>query len=133
VQEEVKGVKQVNKDGSPKMTCTRCDSNEYRTVSKWVTDRIRSDAKLQVSSKNLKEFGTRFRGFTHAPVDVKQSTCSYGHWYALLQADIDKAIAGLKASADVAAQLHENFQVKSVPGKHEDVMAHGSLEAALAD
>jgi hypothetical protein len=51
----------------------------------------------------------------------------------LLKADIDKTITNLRASADVAAQLHENFQVKSVPGAHEDVMAHHSLEAALAD
>jgi Domain of unknown function (DUF4157) len=133
VQEERKGEKVVNPDGTPKMICKRCASNEYKAVSKWVTDRIKYDAKIQISQKNLKEFGTKFRGFTHAKLDAKGDTCSYGYWYALLKADIDQTIADLGASADVASQLHDNFQVKSVTGKHEDVMAHGNLEAALAD
>jgi hypothetical protein len=131
-QQEIKGVKQVNKDGTPKMTCKRCGSNEYTTVKNWVIDRIRSDAKTLISQKNLKASGTHFRGFTHAAVDPKANSCSYGHWYGLLKDDIDKAIADLKADADVTAQLHENFQVKSVPGGHEDVLAHDSLKAALA-
>jgi hypothetical protein len=133
VQEERKGEKVVNPDGTPKMICKRCASNEYKAVSKWVTDRIKYDAKIQISQKNLKDFGTRFRGFTHAKLDAKGDTCSYGYWYALLGADIDKTITDLGASADVVAQLHDNFQIKSVTGKHEDVMAHGNLEAALAD
>jgi hypothetical protein len=133
VQEERKGEKVVNPDGTPKMICKRCASNEYKAVSKWVTNRIKDDAKIQISQKNLKDFGTRFRGFTHAKLDANGDTCSYGYWYALLKADIDKTIADLGVSADVAAQLHDNFQVKSVTGKHEDVMAHGNLEAALAD
>ena len=76
VQEERKRKRQFNADGSPKMTCKRCASNEYGRVSKWVTDRIKYDAKIEVSQKSLKEFGTKFRGFTHAPVDPKESTCA---------------------------------------------------------
>jgi len=75
-QEERKRERQFNADGSPKMTCKRCASNEYGRVSKWVTDRIKYDAKIEVSQKSLKEFGTKFRGFTHAPVDPKESTCA---------------------------------------------------------
>jgi hypothetical protein len=139
VQMEKNGEKQFNKDGSPKMTCKRCESNEYRTVSKWVTDHIRSDASFLVTAKKLKDLGTRFRGFTHVPLSTKD-TCSYGHWYGKLKSDIDKAIADLDATSDAKNQLQDNFQVRSVPGpekegkaQHEKVMAHGALEAALAD
>jgi len=140
VQKEKNAEKQFDKHGSPEMICKRCDSNEYQLVKNWVTDRIRKEAKLLVTAKKLKDEGTRFRGFTHAPLDAKE-TCSYGHWYARLKADIDRAITDLDATADVELQLHDNFQVSSVPvehergeqerGEHERVMA-ASLKAALS-
>ena len=111
--------------------CMSCDSSEYRSVRAWVIDRIKQDARDHVSAESLKRFGTRFRGFTHDKVDPKRDTCSYGHWYGLLKEDIDETIANLRVSPDVAAQLHENFQVRQVAGAHEDVMRHGSLAAAL--
>ncbi|HEU4625948.1 MAG TPA: hypothetical protein VFS52_14350 [Steroidobacteraceae bacterium] len=123
---------QTKKDGSTVQVCVSCDSNEYRIVRAWVIERIKQDVKQHVTAENLKKRGTRFRGFTHDRVDPKRDSCSYGHWYGLLQADIDETIANLHVSPEVAAQLHENFQVKRVAGAHEDVMAHGSLAAALS-
>jgi hypothetical protein len=111
--------------------CATCDSNEYRSVRSWVIDRIKQDARDHGTAERLKKLGTRFRGLTHDKVDPKRDTCSYGHWYGLLKADIHDTIDALRVSPEVAAQLHENFQVRQVAGAHEDVMGHGSLAAAL--
>lgn len=117
--------------GCREKVCKTCTSNEYLRVSAWVTERIREDVRTHATAEKLKKSGTRFRALTHDRVDPMRDTCSYGHWYGRLEVDIDKAIAELHVTAEVAAQLHENFQVKQVTGAHEDVMGHGSLEAAL--
>ncbi len=127
-------------DGTPKMVCkddSPCGSNEYTAVRDWVLDRIQADVKgLPAKPADHKSWleanGARFRGFTSESLKTK-NTCSYGFWYNKLKGDIDPAIDKLPVGADAKAQLHLNYVVKEAPGPHENLLAHGSLKAALAD
>ncbi len=128
----------LDKNNKPVMHCVDCTSNEYPVVSDWVTKRIRADVAVLTASApadqaaELKKGGTRFRGFTSASIP-ESNPCGYGHWYGLLHKDIDATIKALKVAPEVDTQLRENYVVKTVPGPHERVLAHGSLEAALKD
>jgi hypothetical protein len=138
---KVDGKTEIDKHGNPVMVCKSpkvCVSNEYFTVRKWVTDRIKADIK-SVNGKpedqkktELQGNGTRFRGYTSASLATK-NTCSYGHWYNKLKTDIETTIKELKVSQVVADQLRQNYQVREVQGSHERVMGQGNLRAALKD
>jgi hypothetical protein len=127
----------AEKDPVTKKCKEACTSNEYGAVRDWVIDRIHSDAKsLPATAADQKSWlqtnGTRFRGFTSESLSTK-STCSYGFLYNKLKNDIDAAIGKLSVPADVKTQFGLNFVVKEVTGPHERVLAHRSLEAALAN
>jgi hypothetical protein len=131
----------TNRDGTPKMKCKEdspCGSNEYSTVSNWVTAKMEADVQ-NVSGKTddqkkseLQTNGTRFRGYTSESLTTK-NTCSYGFWYNKVKTDIEAKITKLKVSSAVADQLRQNYQVRQVQGPHERVMGQGNLEAALKD
>ena len=124
----------TDKKGNPKMQCKKgspCASNEYSTVSQWVTSKMEADVK-NVSGKTddqkkseLQTNGTRFRGYTSESLATK-NTCSYGFWYNKLKTDIETKIIKLKVSPTVADQLRENYQVRQVQGPHERVMGKGN-------
>jgi hypothetical protein len=145
-QKDKQGSTITDKDGKPKMQCKRCTSNEYGTVSQWVTTKIGDDIKRLAGKSEpqqmaeLQTNGTRFRGYTSVSLTTKY-TCSYGFWYNKVKSDIETTITKLKVSEAVAGQLRQNYQVQEAKGltglkgsePHERVMGQGNLEAALKD
>jgi len=139
----------IDKKGNPVTQCkpnSPCASNEYATAKQWVKDRINADIQNlkgkpeDQQPTELQTNGTRFRGYTSVSLTTT-NTCSYGHWYNKLKADIETTIKNLKVSDAVRNQLRQNYQVQEAKGltglkgnePHERVMGQGNLEAALKD
>jgi hypothetical protein len=137
-----------NKDGTTKTKCKEdspCDSDEFRTVRKWITANIQADVlnlsgTPQQQPADLQKNGTRFRGVTSHSLGTTNS-CRYGFWYNKVKDHIETTINGLSVPEPVKTQFRQNYKVEEAIGlggltgmeRHERVMGQGNLEAALKD